>query len=211
MLIVDKIIPHANGLAASLLRRAAAVELPWDLRQKSRFDVVDSFGRAIGFVLPRGTVLRGGDAALAQDGSLLRVLAAPQAVLVVRTCSQHGTSRDLLRAAYHLANRHVPLELQADHLKLEADHVLADMLRAMHLMVTEEHGAFEPEGGAYAAGEHRHGPGDSHDHEYDRGHVRRHGATPTAVVQPVAISVQAAPEPHAHGPSCGHGHGNPGH
>ena len=211
MLIVDKIIPHAHGLAASLLRRAAAVELPWDLRQKSRFDVVDSFGRAIGFVLPRGTVLRGGDAALAQDGSLLRVLAAPQAVLVVRTCSQHGTSRDLLRAAYHLANRHVPLELQADHLKLEADHVLADMLRAMHLMVTEEHGAFEPEGGAYAAGEHRHGPGDSHDHEYDHGHVRRHGATPTAVVQPVAISVQAAPEPHAHGPSCGHGHGNPGH
>lgn len=199
MLIVNKVIPQAQGLAGALLRRAASVELPWDLRQKSRFDAVDSSGRALGFFLPRGTVLRGGDVVVAEDGSLVRVQAAPQAVLVVRTCNEHGTPRDLLRAAYHLANRHVPLELQVDHLKLEPDHVLAEMLRAMHLVVDEEQGAFEPESGAYAAAGHGHGHG--HDH-----------AAPAAVAaRPVPIAVRVAPAPHVHGPGCGHDHGEHGH
>ena len=75
------------------------------------------------------------------------------------TAKNHGTPFDLTRAAYHLGNRHVPIELQPDHLKIEPDHVLADMLRAMHLIVTKQNLAFEPEGGAYAAGHggHSHG------------------------------------------------------
>jgi urease accessory protein len=56
----------------------------------------------------------------------------------------------LLRAAYHLGNRHVQLELTPDHLKLEPDHVLGEMLERMHLIVSEEDAAFEPEAGAYA-------------------------------------------------------------
>ncbi len=203
MLIVNKIIPQAQGLAAALVRRAAGVELPWDLRQKSRFDTTDSSGRALGFVLPRGTVLRGGDVAVVEDGSLLRVLAAPQAVLVVRLCSEHGSPRDLLRAAYHLANRHVPLELQADHLKLEPDHVLAEMLRAMHLVVTEEQSAFEPESGAYAAA----AQGHSHDHPE---HGAPSVAAAAAATRPLTIPVRAAPAPHVHGPGCGHSHGEHG-
>jgi urease accessory protein len=210
MLIVNKIIPQAQGLAAALLRRASTVELSWDLRQKSRFDAVDSAGRPLGFMLPRGTVLRGGDVAVAEDGSLVHVKAAPQAVLVVRPCSEHGTPRDLLRAAYHLANRHVPLELQADHLKLEPDHVLANMLRAMHLIVSEEHGAFEPEAGAYAAAGHGHGHGHGHDHGHDHGHGQHdhhdHAAPATATARPVSIPVRAAAAPHVHGPGCGHDH-----
>jgi urease accessory protein len=202
MLIVNKIIPQAQGLAPALLRRAPQVELGWDLRQKSRFDATDSAGRQLGFMLPRGTVLRGGDVAVVEDGSLLRVLAAPQAVLVVRMCAEHGTPRDLLRAAYHLANRHVPLELQADHLKLEPDHVLAEMLRGMHLIVSEEHSAFEPESGAYAAAGHDHGhahDGPSHAHDH------------AAAARPVPIPVRSAAAPHVHGPGCGHGHGDHDH
>jgi urease accessory protein len=80
------------------------------------------------------------------------VLAAPQPVLASRTAPNTAHAFDLTRAAYHLGNRHVPIELQPDHLKIEPDHVLADMLRAMHLIVTEAHDAFEPEGGAYTAG-----------------------------------------------------------
>jgi len=215
MLIVNKIIPQAQGLAAALLRRASQVELTWDLRQKSRFDAVDSAGRQLGFMLPRGTVLRGGDVAVVEDGSLVRVQAAPQAVLVVRPCAERGTPRDLLRAAYHLANRHVPLELQADHLKLEPDHVLAEMLRAMHLTVQEEQGAFEPEGGAYAAAGqgHSHGHGHGHDdHGHDHGHSHDHSvAAAPAVTRPVPIPVRAAPAPHVHGPGCGHGHDDHDH
>ena len=167
MLQAVKRIPKGQGLAAVLINRAATVTLDWDLRQKSRFDCEDSQGRRVGVFLPRGTVVRGGDVLLTQDGALLRVRAAPQSVLKVTHCAVHGTPFDLMRAAYHLGNRHVPIELQRDHLKIEPDHVLADMLRAMHMTVTEVSEPFEPEGGAYgdtAMLGHDHGHGHSHPH-----------------------------------------------
>ena len=156
MLNVSKILPQGRGLAPVLLKRAASVELDWDVRQKSRFDAVDSQGRQLGVFLPRGTVVRGGDVLVAEDGSMIRVAAAPQPVLVITHCSEHGTPFDLMRAAYHLGNRHVAIELKPDHLKIEPDHVLADMLRAMHLIVNAQDAAFEPEGGAYSHHGHDH-------------------------------------------------------
>jgi len=175
MLTVNKLMPQGRGLAGVLIRRAPTVELSWDLRQKSRFAATDSAGRALGVFLPRGAVVRGGDVLVAEDGSLVRVLAAPQPVLVITACPEHGTPFDLTRAAYHLGNRHVPIELRPDHLKIEPDHVLADMLRAMHLIVRAADEAFEPEGGAYASGGH------GHDHAHGRDghgtHVHAHGCT----------------------------------
>jgi urease accessory protein len=164
MLQVSKLIPQGRGLAPALVKRAATIELDWDTRQKSRFSATDSSGRELGVFLPRGTVVRGGDVLVAEDGSLVRVIAAPQAVLRITTCTEHGTPFDLTRAAYHLGNRHVPIELQPDHLKIEPDHVLADMLRAMHLTVNAVVETFEPEGGAYTQGTHDHARG--HDHEH---------------------------------------------
>lgn len=162
MLTADKLMPQGRGLAPVLLKRAQAVELDWDVRCKSRFDATDSSGRAIGVFLPRGSVVRGGDVLVLEDGSLIRVAAKPQPVLVVSHCAEHGSAFDLLRAAYHLGNRHVPIELQPDHLKIEPDHVLADLLRSMHLIVREAVEPFEPEAGAYAAGA-RH----AHVHHHD--------------------------------------------
>jgi urease accessory protein len=203
MLIVDKLIPQARGLAPALVRRAACVELDWDVRQKSRFEATDTSGRALGVFLPRGTVVRGGDVLVADDGSLIRVAAAPQAVLIVRPCPEHGTPFDLLRAAYHLGNRHVALQLAPDHLKLEADHVLAELLRRMHLIVTAANEGFDPEGGAYADAGHghrRHGHGHEQDAGRDAGgrddrtHEHVHGA-----------GHDRGPErPHRH--DHGHGH-----
>jgi urease accessory protein len=166
MLAVNKIVAGGRGLAPVLVKRAATVELDWDVRQKSRFDAADSQGRTLGVFLPRGSVVRGGDVLVAEDGSLVRVLAAPQPVLVITHCPDHGSAFDLLRAAYHLGNRHVSIELKPDHLKIEPDHVLADMLRAMHLIVREANEAFEPEGGAYAPSGHGHG----HDHGHHEHH-----------------------------------------
>ncbi len=165
MLTINKLIAQGQGLAAVLLKRAAHVELDWDLRQKSRFETSDSAGQPIGIFLPRGTVLRGGDVLVAEDGALIKVVAAPQAVLRITPCGSHGTSFDLIRAAYHLGNRHVPIELKPDHLKIEPDHVLADMLRAMHLTVVEVNEAFEPESGAYASNGHAHGHTHAHPHD----------------------------------------------
>ena len=212
MLTVNKLIPGARGLAAVLLKRATTVELDWDVRQKSRFDATDSTGRTLGVFLPRGTSVRGGDALVAEDGSLVVVKAAPQAVLVVRHCSEHGSPFDLLRAAYHLGNRHVQLELQADHLKLEPDHVLADMLRAMHLIVREEAAAFEPEAGAYAAASGAHDHDHGHDHGHGHGHDHDHSnAAPAAPAARAAIPIQSVPAPHVHGPGCGHDHDHGDH
>lgn len=126
MLTLHKLIPQGRGLAPVLVKRAASVELDWDVRQKSRLGATDSQGRAIGVFLPRGTLLRGGDVLVAEDGSLIRVIAAPQAVLRITPCAVHGSPFDLTRAAYHLGNRHVPIELTPEHLQIEPDHVLAD-------------------------------------------------------------------------------------
>jgi urease accessory protein len=175
MLTVSKLVPQGRGLSAVLRKRAASLELDWDVRSKSRFDAVDSLGRRIAVFLSRGQVVRGGDVLVVEDGSLLRIVAAPQPVLVVRHCPEHGSSFDLLRAAYHLGNRHVQLELQADRLQLEPDHVLADMLRQMHLIVSAEQAAFEPEAGAYASDGHAHrghgAIGDGHHGHAPGGHA----------------------------------------
>ncbi len=173
MLTVNKHLPAARGLAPALVKRAATVSLDWDTRSKSRFDAHDSAGRHIAVFLPRGSVLRGGDVLVAADGSLIRVEAAPQAVLQVRACAAHGTPIDLLRAAYHLGNRHVQLEVQPDLLQFEPDPVLRDMLRRLHLIVTEAHAPFEPEAGAYGeGGGHRHDH--AHDHKHAHGHDHAH-------------------------------------
>ena len=228
-----KRIAGGQGLSSVLLRRASEVELDWDVRQKSRIEATDSLGRAINVFLPRGTALRGGDVLVCEDGSLVRVKAAPQPVLVVTHCADHGTPFDLLRAAYHLGNRHVPLELQPDRLLLEPDHVLADMLRMQHLIVTEASSAFEPEGGAYGAGAgahaghaHGHDHGHKHDHahgrahdpaddksgdhdhahaKHDHGHDHSHDK-PKASGKAIGIPVVGQARPHVHGPDCDHGH-----
>jgi urease accessory protein len=177
MLQISKLLPQGQGLAPVLLKRAATVELDWDVRQKSRFEATDSQGRQLGVFLPRGTVVRGGDVLVAEDGSFIRAQAAPQAVLKITHCAAHGTPFDLIRAAYHLGNRHVPIELKPDHLKIEPDHVLAQMLQAMHLIVHTVDEPFEPESGAYAQGGHG-----GHHHGHNHGHD------------------------HVHGPDCNHGH-----
>ena len=198
MLTINKLLPQGDGLSPVLLKRAAAVVLDWDTRQKSRFDTDDSQGRHLGVFLPRGTVLRGGDVLVTEDGSLVKVIATPQPVLVVRACPEHGSPFDLLRAAYHLGNRHVQLELQADRLLMEPDHVLADMLRQMHLLVSEELAPFEPEAGAYAAAGHDQGHAHDNSHDHDHGHAPQR--------KPIPIAAAAAPAPHVHGPGCNHGH-----
>jgi urease accessory protein UreE len=106
-----------------------------------------------GVVLPRGTILRGGSWVLG-DGRALQVLAADEDLLEVSVTEQENPQLALLKAAYHLGNRHVALQLAPGLLKLEYDYVLADMLVAMGLKVLRRFGPFEPEWGAYASGHH---------------------------------------------------------
>lgn len=128
--------------------------LDYDMRQRSRFRAQLQDGQPFGIDLPRTAALRDGDVVLAEDGALLQIFAADQDLLAVTAASDF----ELMRGAYHLGNRHVPLMLSQHAgratLYLEPDSVLADMLQQLGLQVEPVQQPFEPESGAYAS--HRH-------------------------------------------------------
>jgi urease accessory protein len=130
----------------------AELILPYELRQKSRLRTTVESGEEIGLFLERGTILRDGDCLQADDGRVVRVRAADENLVEVR-CADPDS---LARAAYHLGNRHTPVEVGAGWLRLAADDVLAGMLRGLGATVTPIRAPFEPEAGAYAAGHHAH-------------------------------------------------------
>jgi len=147
----------------------ATLTLPYARRQKSRFRARLDTGEAVAVILPRGTVLRGGDQLSPADGTpRIEVIAALEPVCVVTSAEPH----DLLRAAYHLGNRHIELQIDETSLRLLVDHVLEDMLRGLGVRVLRQQLPFEPESGAYASGGHHHAH-DDHDHD-DHGH-HHHG------------------------------------
>jgi urease accessory protein len=145
MLIVQKRIPPHPAFDAELA-------LPFEQRQKSRLRTTVSSGEEIGLFLERGAVLRGGEFLQADDGRIVRVVAADEDLLEVR-CADPSA---LARAAYHLGNRHTPVEVGTGWLRIGADEVLAGMLRGLGASVVALRAPFEPEAGAYGAGRHAH-------------------------------------------------------
>jgi urease accessory protein len=146
--------------------------LPFDQRQRARQLAKLDSGAEIGIRLPRGTVLRGGDYLLSQTGELVRVVAAPERVSTAKSFDPVLVSR----AAYHLGNRHVHLEVGEGFVRYIEDHVLDDMVQFLGLDVVHELTPFEPEAGAYDEGpvpEHTHG-GNGHGGHGHGGHGHGH-------------------------------------
>jgi urease accessory protein len=147
-------------------RDAAATEtitLTFDARCKTRLRARLSGGEDCGIFLPRGTVLRGGDRIRTADGRTAEVVAANEPLIEARTADPAL----LARAAYHLGNRHVAVDLAPGLLRFPADHVLAEMLRGLGLKVAEVCAPFEPESGAYGAAGAHGGPAHPHGHSTD--------------------------------------------
>lgn len=157
------------------------LHLTFDARQKSRFRSTLSDGREVAVILPRGQSLRDGDLLEADDGSVVAVHALPETVSRV-------ASDDLLllcRAAYHLGNRHMPVQIAPGELRYHHDHVLDDMLRHLGLEPEMAQLPFEPESGAYGSGHsfashphhhgHSRGHGHSHAHVHSHAHGQHHG------------------------------------
>jgi urease accessory protein len=130
----------------------AELKLPFDMRQRSRLMTKLSSGEEVGLMLDRGTVLRGGDCLRADDGRIVRVVAAEEALMEARC----GDATGLARCAYHLGNRHTPVQVGDGWLRFAADDVLAGMARSVGATVTSISAPFEPEAGAYAGGHHHH-------------------------------------------------------
>jgi urease accessory protein len=90
----------------------------------------------------------------------------------------HIETKDLARVAYHLGNRHVPVQVGEGFLRITEDHVLEEMVQKLGAKVSHLEAPFEPEAGAYAGGHHQHDEmghgGKIHDHhheEHDHDHV----------------------------------------
>jgi urease accessory protein len=207
MRTIDKLIAPHLKLAPVLVKRAPTLTLAFDDRRKSRLAATLDSGEEVALLLPRGTVLREGDVLVADDGGLVRVVAAPETVLYVRA----KDALTLARAAYHLGNRHTPVEVGADYLKLEYDPVLADMLKRIGATVDQVSMPFQPESGAYGGG-HKHGHdetfaedyalaqqvfGEHHGHEHSHDHEHSHAA-----------QEHAHSHAHSHGHDHGHEHGH---
>lgn len=143
--------------------------LPFDLRQKSRLRVTLLSGQEAALMLDRGTILRGGDLLQAENGCVIEVVAANQAVTDVTAKSPQA----LMCAAYHLGNRHVPLQVGDGWLRLEQDHVLNEMLLGLAMTIIDKSAPFEPEAGAYGGGHKHHD--DDNSQRLPSARLRRHG------------------------------------
>ena len=134
--------------------------LTFELRCKTRLRTQLDSGEEAGLFLERGIILRAGDKLLGKDGRIVEVAAAPEKVIEARS----DDPLLLARAAYHLGNRHVPVQVATGLLRFGQDHVLAEMVRGQGLTITETEAPFEPESGAYGNhGGHAH----PHDHSAD--------------------------------------------
>jgi urease accessory protein len=134
-----------------------AVTLTYDERCKSRQRLRLDDGSEAALLLERGTVLTDGDLLAADDGTIIAVRAAAETLSVVRT--EDALART--RAAYHLGNRHVPLQITGEDLRYRHDHVLDELVAALGLTVVVMKAPFHPEGGAYGKGG---GGGEEHHH-----------------------------------------------
>lgn len=131
----------------------AKVELPFELRQKSRLRAKLDNGEDVSVMLARGEILRGGDLLATAEGRVVLVVASVERLLHIECDRPHA----LARAAYHLGNRHVAVQIGEDFLRIAHDHVLERMLMGLGARVSAVEAAFEPEAGAYAG--HSHGAG----------------------------------------------------
>jgi urease accessory protein len=122
------------------------IALTYEERQKSRLRLRLESGEEVAISRPRGSVLRGGDTVQTTSGTRVEIVSAPEKLL-------HIEADSLARVAYHLGNRHVPLQIMDGELRYLSDHVLDDMLERLGLTVEHGQMPFEPEAGAY----HSHG------------------------------------------------------
>jgi urease accessory protein len=165
------------------------LKLPFESRQKSRLKTKLVSGEDVGLMLPRGEILRGGDLVTASDGRVIEIISLEEKTLHIEADSPQA----LAKVAYHLGNRHVPVQVGEGFLRITEDHVLEEMVRKLGATVSHIEAPFEPEAGAYAGGHHQHDEmghgGKIHDHHHDHDHPHEHD--------------------HVHDEHCGHDHHHP--
>ena len=166
-----------NTVASHFHDPAGAITLDETARHRRRMAMISDNGIEFLLDLPEARLLRHGDGLVLDDGRVIEVIAAPEALLEVRG----RDTEHLVQLAWQLGNRHLPAQVFADRILIRRDHVIADMLKGLGAHVAEIEAPFDPEGGAYGGhghhqhhDEHGHGHHDHHHHD-GHGHDHHHG------------------------------------
>jgi urease accessory protein len=165
-------------MRATSIRRASTwqgkptdtVVLDYDNRYRRRITMTATHGTEFLLDLSEATTLRSGDALVLEDGRLVEVVAAAELLLEIRCTDPHH----LARVAWHLGNRHLPVQILRNSMRIRRDHVIEDMVRGLGARVVEIEAPFDPEGGAYDGGGHSHDHA-SHNHHNHHNHDHSHG------------------------------------
>jgi urease accessory protein len=152
------VLPAGSWDAA---RAADTVRLDYDARHRRRIVLMTEGGRELLLDLPRAARLRDGDGLVLDGGGVVMVAAQPEPLLEI---GAHDAGA-LARIAWHLGNRHLPVQLLGTRLRIRADHVIAEMVTLLGGHVTHIEAPFDPEPGAYAGGHAHHAPDHDHPHE----------------------------------------------
>ena len=188
-------------------RVADTVVLDHEGRHRRRVALKGEGGLDFLLDLDKAAALADGDAVRLEDGRLVQVKAAPQALIEIRA----ENPLRLMRVAWHIGNRHTPAEIGADAIWIEDDHVLAEMVRGQGCTATPVERPFRPERGAYEPD-----CGHDHGHAHHAHHAHHHGRKPDDAPHHHDDHAHhhdnAGHSDHEHGPGCGHhNHGEHGH
>jgi urease accessory protein len=146
-----------------------SVTLDFDDRHRRRKRYTAVQGTSFLLDLPEATVLHDGDGLLLEGGGVILVRAAPEPLVEIRA----QDPLHLMRLAWHLGNRHLPAEIDADRILIRDDHVIVRMLQGLGATLAKVEAPFNPEGGAYGEHNRHEGHHHSHDHSHD-GHDHHH-------------------------------------
>ncbi len=165
MIRATKVFPAA---AASHVATDTVV-LDFDHRHRRRLRMQGEGGLDFLLDLPEAVAIRDGDGLLLEDGRIVAVRASDEPLLEIRA----RDALHLVRLAWHLGNRHLPVQIEADRLLIREDHVIEAMLQSLGAVTAHVAAPFDPEGGAYDGGGHGHHHDDG-DHSHAHGHHHDH-------------------------------------
>jgi urease accessory protein len=151
-------------------RALDVVRIDFDRRHRRRIALTTEGGLEVLLDLPQAVRLRHGDGLLLDGGGVIRVEARPEKLMEIHA---HDDG-ELVRIAWHLGNRHLPVQLIGDRIRIREDHVIAEMVEGLGGHVDAVEAPFDPEAGAYSGGGHVHHDDDDHDRGHHHGHDHEH-------------------------------------
>lgn len=172
-------MPRAFAVLAATHRHdrpvVDTVILDYAQRSAQKVSVTVVKGGAIEIDMDEPVRLRTDDLLVLDDGNLVEVVAAPEPLIEARAADVAG----LARLAWHLGDRHVPVQMLANRIRAQRDPAIETLLKSLGVKLTMIEAPFEPEGGAYASShghsyDHDHAHDHAHEHDHDHGHAHGH-------------------------------------